>query len=318
MNIPQTPFSSDDVVAEQAMAWFSRLRADTVSVQQRVEFAAWLAADPKHQRAYQDIQDFWVHPDFTELLAAAKLTTVQVKPPSRLRWQPTVQLAMAASVLLMVCVSPNWHCWQADYCTDVGETRTVSLADGSEITLNSDTALNVAYHDNLRQIELISGEAYFSVQRNPDQPFLVASHFANTRVLGTRFLVRQDQSSDTVTVISGVVEVSGKSQPPIKLHADEQISVGAQAANTIQRVGSSNAVAWLKGHTLFDNAPLPEVLAELGRYRHGAIVLSNSQLKTLKVSGRFDIADTDHALQALRETLPIRISHISPWLVVVY
>jgi len=318
MKIPQTPFSSDDAVAEQAMAWFARLRADTVSEQQRVEFAAWLAAEPAHQHAYQSVQDFWVNPDFTELLAASKLSAELSKPKERYRWHKPVLLAMAASVLLMVCVSPNWHCWQADYCTDVGETRTVSLADGSEITLNSDTALNVAYHDNLRQIELISGEAYFSVQRNPDQPFFVASHFANTRVLGTRFLVRQDPRSDTVTVISGVVEVSGKSQPPIKLHADEQISVGSQAANTVQRVGASNAVAWLKGHTLFDNAPLPAVLAELGRYRHGAIVLSNSQLNTLKVSGRFDIADTDHALRALQETLPVRISYISPWLVVVY
>ncbi|MDO9104635.1 MAG: FecR family protein [Methylovulum sp.] len=319
MKIPQMPSSSDDAVAEQAMVWFVRLRSDSASEQQQAQFVAWLAADPAHQQAYRELETFWAHPDFTELLGEAKLSAALTKSKSHDRWHIPVLLAMAASVLLMVCIHPpNLYCWQADYCTAVGETHTVSLMDGSQVTLNSDTALNVAYLDNVRHIELDHGEAYFSVQRNPLKPFVVASHYATIRVLGTRFLVRQNPHSDTVTVISGVVEVSGRTQAPTKLLANEQISVGMQTHDSFRQAAASNAAAWLKGHALFDNVPLPDVLVELNRYRHGAIVLSNSKLNGLKVSGRFDITDTDYALQALQETLPIRIVNISPWLVVIY
>lgn len=319
MNIPKIPPSPDDTVAEQAAAWFARLRAEDVSEQQQTEFATWLAADPAHQQAYQDIETFWAHPEFAELLSEATLNIPLIQPKPRHHRQYPVLWAIAASVLLMLGVyQPSFRCWQADYCTAVGESRTVSLADGSEITLNSDTALNVAYRDDVRHIELNHGEAYFSVQRNPAQPFVVASHYATTRVLGTRFLIRQDHHSDTVTVISGVVEVSGGRQMPAKLLANQQLEVGLKITDTVRSVGANVAAAWLKGHALFDNVPLPDVLAELNRYRPGAIMLSNNNLDGLRVSGRFDITDTDHALQALQQTLPIRITRLSPWLVVVY
>ena len=319
MNIPQNPLPSGDTVAEQATVWFARLRAEDVSELQRAQFATWLAAHPAHQQAYQDIEAFWAHPEFSELLSDAPLSVPLAKLKPRRAWHHPALWAIAASMLLMLGVyQPSLRCWQADYCTAIGESRTVSLADGSEITLNSDTALNVAYRDDVRQIELTHGEAYFSVQRNPAQPFVVASHYATARVLGTRFIVRQDGHSDTVTVISGVVEVSGDRQSPAKLLANQQLEVGLQTTDTVRPVAAIVAAAWLKGHALFDNVPLPDVLAELNRYRPGAIMLSNNQLKDLRVSGRFDIADTDHALQALQQTLPIRMTRLSPWLVLVY
>ncbi|PPD48680.1 MAG: iron dicitrate transport regulator FecR [Methylobacter sp.] len=315
MNTPHN--SHEDAIAEQAIAWFSRLRASSVSAKQRKQFAAWLAADPAHQKAYQQAEAFWVHPDFTGLLGEAELSPASAKAPPGRYWQPPVLLAMAASLVLMATAfRPTLECWRADYCTGVGETRTVHLADGSQVTLNSGTALNVAYQDTLRQAELVHGEAHFSVQRNPAQPFVVGSHYATARVLGTRFLVRQGQRSDTVTVINGLVEVSGKAQPPIQLRAHQQIVVGSGQPGTLRPAGADDA--WLKGHALFDNVPLPEVLAELNRYRHGKIVIASARLNSLKVSGRFDIANTDHALQALQQTLPVRMTAISPWLVVVY
>lgn len=315
-----TDQTNQDAVAEQAMAWFARLRADDVTTEQRVQFVVWLEIEPQHKQAYQNVEAFWQHPDFTEVLAAAKLSTpTKTAKAARHRWRYSAILAMAACLLLMVTLfRPALNCWQADFCTVIGEIRTVQLADGSQITLNSNTALNVNLQGNLRHIQLLHGEALFEVQRNPEQPFVVASRYATTRVLGTRFLVRQGQQADTITVISGVVEVSGKQHPPEQLRANEQIAANPQSLSPIQQVTASNAVAWVKGHALFDNVPLRDVLAELSRYRHGTMLVTNPQLNTLKVSGRFDIADTDHALQALQQTLPIRIAPISPWLVVVY
>jgi len=300
--------------SEQAAAWFARLHADDVTAEQQDQFDAWLKANPAHRRAYQQIEAFWRHPDFTGLLAETPLSTV--KKPRRRR-QTAKALAMAACLLLAVIWnSPNISCLTADYCTGVGEILTVQLADGSQITLNSDTALNVSLQNRLRHIELSRGEAFFAVRRNPEQPFVVDSRFSQTRVLGTRFLVRQNRDADTVTVVSGLVEVKGRRLKPLQLHADQQAAVAGHPGPAVL-VGAMSAAAWLKGHALFDNAPLSQVVAELNRYRRGSVLISNDRLKQLKVSGRFTITDTDQALQSLQQTLPIRVYYLTPWLVVI-
>lgn len=315
-----TEQTQQDALAEQAMAWFARLRADDVTAEQRMQFAAWLAVDPQHQQAYQSVEAFWQHPDFTEVLAAARLSTpTQTAKTTRRRRRHSALWAMAACLLLMVTLfQSSIRCRQADFCTAVGEIRQVQLADGSRITLNSDTALSVNLQSDLREITLAHGEALFEVRRNAEQPFVVTSRYATTRVLGTRFLVKHDQQADTVTVLSGVVEVNSGIQQSQPLRANDQIVVASKGLSPIRQVASSATAAWIKGHALFDNAPLHEVIAELNRYRRGAVLITDARLNTLRVSGRFDIADTDHALQSLQQTLPIRIASITAWVVVIY
>lgn len=211
----------------------------------------------------------------------------------------------------------NLSCFNTDYCTSIGETRNIYLADGSHVTLSSNTAITVALSEQTRRIQLVQGEAFFDVRRNPEQPFVVDSHFSQTRVLGTKFIVREDQNADTVTVLNGVVSVSSPHGKPSILKVNDQITVDAEKANTITQVSSNNASAWTKGHLLFENTSLGKVVTELGRYRKGAIIIKNNRLKELKVSGRFSISDTNKALDALEQTLLIKIYRLTPWLTVI-
>lgn len=317
----ETDRTTQDIIDEQATVWFARLRADNVTAVERERFQVWLDVNPAHKQAYQNVEAFWRHPDFTELLsvAAVSASASTVKPGRRWRRRATAMLAVAACLLLTLILSrPSLTCLMADYCTGIGEVRTVQLADGSRITLNSDTALSVSLQSDLRHIQLTRGEAFFAVRRNPSQPFVVASQYSQIRVLGTRFLVRQNRNSDTVTVVSGVVEVKDRHLPAMQLHADQRIVVDHDGTGPVHAVPAALAAAWMKGHVLFDNAPLGEVIAELNRYRRGSVLISNTQLKQLKVSGRFNVVDTDQALQSLRQTLPIHINYLTPWLVVIF
>jgi transmembrane sensor len=302
-------------IAEQAIAWFARMRADNVSEQECAQFQAWLNTNPVHAEAYRQIDQFWMNPEFDRMLGEMPLSTRSSRSFTIRR---RAMLALAASVVLAaVLYRPTLiDCLRADYCTGVGEVRSVQLADGSRVTLNSASAINVAFEPALRQVHLISGEAYFEVRRDPERPFQVEGNYSMTRVVGTHFTVREQDRSDVVTVVSGLVEVGQGDRKSPLLKANERISVTAEQLGGVEPV-SGNTAAWVKGKLLFDNAPLAEVIAELGRYRRGAVVIRNEPLKNLCVSGRFDVNDTDKALQALAETLPIHLYRLTPWLVVI-
>lgn len=308
---PDSPAAID----EQAIAWFARLRSDNVTDRERVLFRAWLLESPAHAEAYRQIDRFWAEPELQRVLGDLPLSSRGRRP---FNVRPRFILALAASLAIgvLVCRPVVLDCLQADYCTDVGEVRSVQLADGSLATLNSASALTADFRGATRRVRLVRGEAYFEVRRDPDRPFQVEGNYSVTRVVGTRFSVREEAESDTVTVVSGLVEVGqGERKSPL-LKANERISVTAAHIGEVEPV-AGNAAAWVKGKLLFDNAPLEEVLAEIGRYRRGAVVIRNERLKGLRVSGRFDLNDTDRALQSLAETLPIRLYRLTPWLVVI-
>jgi transmembrane sensor len=310
-NAPESP----DSPADQAIAWFARLRADTVTEKEHAQFQSWLQESSAHAEAYRQIDGFWNRPELNRVLGEMPLSSRRSRPAI---FQLSVGMALAAGIALAaVLYQPALiDCVRSDYCTGVGEIRTLQLADGSRVTLNSSSALAIAFEQNVRQVRLVRGEAYFEVRPDPSRPFQVEGRYSMTRVVGTRFTVREQDRSDTVTVISGLVEVAQDGRKSPLLKANERIRVAAGQMGGVQTV-SGEAAAWVKGRLLFDNAPLEEVIAELGRYRRGAVVIRSERLKKLKVSGRFDVGDTDIALESLEQTLPIRLYRLTPWLVVI-
>ena len=311
-----------DALAEEAMAWFAKLRGEAVSAVDRACFDAWLRSNPAHRQAYEEVAAFWDSPGFSQALGEASLSLGLGKPPSRFsrsRHRARLALALAASLAVFAVIyrPAALGCWNADYCAAVGEAKTVALEDGSHVTLNTGSAIRVESGSGSRHVRLLRGEAFFDVSPDARRPFQVDGHYSLTRVKGTRFLVREDQATDTVTVVSGVVEVSRDGQEPAVLRENDQITVDARKAGGIRKVQGSVAGAWMKGKAVFDNAPLAEVVAEIARYRRGTVLIKGDGLRTLKVSGRFDIANTDQALESLAQTLPIRVYRLTPWLVVI-
>jgi transmembrane sensor len=289
-------------IAKQAADWFAKTQGGNLSADERQQFQVWLASDPDHYKAYQQLEHFWLDQRFQSVLSEIPLSALPQSSSFNLRRRGVIISALAASILLLaVILQTQLACLSADYCSGVGETRRIMLADGSTVTLSSNTAINVSLQSQVRQVQLIQGEAFFEVRRNPDQPFMVNSSYSQTKVLGTSFIVRKNPDSDTVTVIHGVVSVIQLSGQSDVLKVNDQITVGTENSKIIAHVSGANCSAWTKGYLVFDNSSLEYV----------------SQLKKLKVSGRFSISDTGKALDSLGQTLPIRIYRITPWLVVI-
>ena len=311
--------TNTDAITEQAMTWFIRLRAESVTTAERKHFNSWYQSDDAHRRAYAEIVAFWDDSDFNQQLGNTSLSPPITRLITRrsLSYKLPLWAMVACIAVLAIIYHPRLSCIQADYCTAVGEIKTFILADGSSITLNSDTAIRTNFSKNLRSVQMQYGEVFFEVKHDSSHPFLVEAHYSRIKVLGTRFVVRENKQNDQITVVNGIVEISQGVQNPAILRANDSIIVDDRGNNKIQNLTSSASSAWLKGKAIFDNVALGTVIEEIGRYRVGTLFFKNNVLKDLKVSGRFDIHDTDKALDSLQQTLPIKIYRILPWIVVI-
>lgn len=305
-------------IRHTAADWFAKFRNGYGNDEQYLAFQQWLSANPLHQRAYQDIEKLWHNPDFAAALTKIPLSRQANNPARSFKQFCYVVSAIAACLPIATLVwQPNVHCLTADYCTQTTETRTIQLADGSTIILNTQSAVKVNLGQDLRSVQLVKGEALFEVSRNPERPFVVNSQFGQTRVLGTQFTVREQNNRDTVSVIQGTVAVNLRQQAPVILKANDQVTLTAQQVSPVNKVASTSSSAWAKGYLVFENANLDSVMNEIGRYQKGAVIFKNKQAKKLKVNGRFDIKHSGKALEALEQTLPIKLYRLTPWLTVI-
>ena len=207
---------------------------------------------------------------------------------------------------------------RADHYTAVGEVRSVTLADGSRVDLNTDTAIVVRYSEGERRILLLRGEAFFEVARNPQRPFVVDGFVLKARAVGTRYVVRapSDDFTGDVQVEEGQVEVTGGNDR-VLLKPGDAASPTREGRLGVTKVDVANETAWRSGKLVFSGQPLRDVLATLERYRHGRIVALDGAAAEQRVSGVFDLKDTDQALRALEENLPVRITRLTGFVVVV-
>jgi transmembrane sensor len=208
--------------------------------------------------------------------------------------------------------------------TAVGQQRNVTLADGSIVTLNTNTIVETDLRRRTREIYLRKGEAHFQVAHDRSRPFLVHAGDAVVRAVGTAFEVRvmTDQHVDVV-VDEGRVEVRATAQEPVSqklpattvraLNAGERLSTasGDFAVVPITAQQLSSELAWREGAIIFDGEPLSEAIAEIERYTDARIIVSDPQIAALRVGGRFRTGDVQEFFNALQTALPVSIRHTS-------
>jgi transmembrane sensor len=198
--------------------------------------------------------------------------------------------------------------------TQHGEQRTLRLADGSILHLNTDSAVSIRYGNAERLVILDSGQAAFEVAHEAKRAFRVRAGSAEIVDLGTRFDVRLEQGSTLVTVVEGRVDVGPrnprqtKSPPFIELSADQQIRVtdGVWPATPVA-VDTKRTTAWLHRQIVFDNEPLERVAAEYNRYSVKPIEIATPALRNLRISGVFATDDTEAFIAFLRSLKGVRV-----------
>lgn len=311
----------DPRVARQAAQWLMRLHpAAEPGDAERRACLAWRASDPRHELAWQRAQrfdeQFAIIPTDVGRAALGRASVRQ-------RRQAVTKLALlvaAAPAGMLAYQQLPVAAWQAAHRTATGERRSVQLADGSRVRMNTGTAFDVEYDDARRRLLLHEGELLvetaIDLQTTP-RAFSVATGDGHVRAIGTRFCVQCGEGWSEVAVFEGAVEVATGGDPAARrtVNAGEQVRFSAAGMNATEPL-LANRAAWVDGILHADDQPLAAFSAELARHRRGWI-RCDPAVAALRISGSFQLDDTDGVLQALAATLPVQIRfHTRYWVTI--
>ncbi|WP_426111057.1 FecR family protein [Pseudomonas sp. DSP3-2-2] len=303
---PDTTQSFSEV-QRTAHAWVIRLTSGSALPSDRVAARAWCEQTPEHQRAFVEARRVWcLSGHLAEPRASAR-------PPSRRIWT----MGIAASLVLGLGLAwVHRMALDADYYTGTGERRQIVLADGSHITLNAHSAVDVNLTADGRRITLRKGEALFNVTPDSQRPFSVQAGTLNATALGTIYAVRREGEQVDVTVRRGRVAVT-EGPETVTLGAGETVSGRADGLGATQGVDVDKMLAWEQGRLVFELTPLSQVLEQVERYRPGIVMIRDTSLGALKVSGTFQLDHLDEGLVTLEKVFPLKIERYTNYLLVV-
>jgi transmembrane sensor len=336
-----------------------------VSQETRSAFASWLAESAEHGAAYEAMDQTWsslrsaAHDP--QILALRHETALRLARRTTLRTQH-LRLTAAAVILLAIGITvalfnarspmdwplvasvPDLFHTHTDsrYATATGERLTVPLEDGSQVTLDTQTELAVAFTKAERTVRLTRGQALFEVAKDRRRPFIVEAHNRRFVAVGTAFDVRLDGEQIKITMIEGTVRVEramsghasantaapGLRRSPHRdsqsasdtadsdpgaaanalvatLTAGEQLTVDTASQDSVRPADADRATSWRRGQIIFDNTRLADAIAELNRYSDRQIELADPALADLRLSGAFATGRPTRFLEAVTAYFPI-------------
>ncbi|MEZ5443367.1 MAG: FecR domain-containing protein [Lysobacterales bacterium] len=270
---------SDNRIDQQAADWVARIDSGAATPEEQQALDRWLAADRRHLGAYARASAVFLHADRASALGpgfelpAAEIASAQ---PRR-----TWLLGAAAAAVLMVALvfglrgpSPVAGIVGDDVVvrlqSGLGEVRRLPLADGSVLTLNTDTSVSVVLTPERREIQLHAGEALFDVAKDSARPFIVRVQDTQVRAVGTSFTVRRLQDDALLVMVrEGQVQVESASAEPVPLQANMRARAQPGSAVQVEQIATESVtheLTWREGMISFDGDTLAEAAAEFARY----------------------------------------------------
>ena len=302
-------------VLDAAIAWQLSLDSGDGDLVAREAFSQWLASDEEHARAWRQLGLLDQRVNVASGPARAALLQSREGIRRRVRKLGSGLASIALVCGLALLAGERYvpiHYWLADQRTATGEQRTLTLADGTRINLNTHSAIDVRFDEQRRLIVLQEGEILVETGHNDARPFYVQTRDGSLRALGTRFIVKREADVTRLSVLQSAVGAQ-----PEALAQEQIFKAGEQVLMHSKGLGPLLAVppgtdAWTRGMLVVDNARLADVVAELGRYRSGYLGV-DKRVADLRITGSFPLHDTTLALNALLPTLPVQIEQHTPW-----
>ncbi|WP_454856412.1 FecR family protein [Rhizobium binxianense] len=300
---------------DQALSWFVRMNSGGASASERRDFAAWRTGHPENEAEYVRLQRMW-----SDLDHARAPSPRHGSSHAHARRGLSRRGLLGAGAALAAAGTAAWMGGASDYLfsdqfTGTAEIRELTLADGTRVTLDADSAFSVDYSQSRRRLSLHRGRAYFDVARDETRPFSVAAADGSVTALGTQFVVQIWDDQVTTSVQESAVSVVAPNGAGIRLATGETVSYGPGGLGTVENCDAEVETAWRRGRLIFENRPLGRVVSEVNRYRRGTIRILDGRLQNLRVSGIFDVANPDGVLDAIVQTLPVRSLEITPYVV---
>jgi transmembrane sensor len=313
--------------ARQAAEWVVQLRSPDRPANCEQAFADWLRVSPVHVREYLHAVEVWEglgHPEVAgatscDLLVREASATNLVRlpgtqspaeavsdPAPRRRFGFTRVAVPGALIVIAILAYLGWRQLTVfDVATGVGEQHSTVLPDHSIVELNTQSEIRVAFNSAERRVELLRGEAFFDVSKDPARPFVVYTDVATAKAVGTRFSVYRALTGTIVTVAEGRVLVRHHTEavevvPGTQAEARPDRPVQMHTAN-IERT-----LAWRERRLVFDGAPLEEVVKEFNRYNSPPLVIADPRLNGQRISGVFGANDSESLLDFL-----VKMDHVT-------
>lgn len=322
----------------EASAWFARQRVSPLTEADAAEFAGWLKADPANTAAWSEFERLWGRVeavrDDPKILAIREEARRRAARRVGARSGGRFAAALAASVVLGAAIwwglkeraigpdampmlahasltTPTAPALIREASTQIGERALLVLADGSKVTLNTDSAVRADYTGRERRLTLLRGEAFFDVAKNPTRPFIVTAGSRQVIAVGTAFNVRLQDQQVRVTLVEGTVRIvptaipsaiansEKQPEPVVTLEAGSALVTGADGIDRVESLDTARATSWRSGKLVFEGDRLADVVAEMNRYSREKLEIADPALRDRKVSGVFEPTEGQAFAKAL-------------------
>jgi transmembrane sensor len=323
MNPEEGNMRPSESAATEADRWLARLHSPVCSANDRARFHEWLARHPTHWQAYNHAEHLWSAAALTrdaEMTDLADSILLRARQRRRSTPRRARLLGWAAAVVLTVgtvvgVVESGWlkpAPPMQTYSTAIGEIRSFTLSDGSVITLDTDTVLQVGMGAHARRVTLQHGEAQFKVAHDPQRPFTVSTPQVAVTATGTVFQVRDAKAATEVVLIEGRVQVVPAEAKQHAAQREDMLPGDSLLAKTGApwRRGRANleaAKGWLSGRLVFDSVPLRQAIEEFNRYSPRKLRIADPSIGDIPIQGVFNAGDIDSITLALQYAYPLRI-----------
>jgi transmembrane sensor len=324
MVMPNSTDTDRDPLLNEALDWVIKTHSGSPDASAHVDLQRWIARSDQHAAAYRKARSIW---QLTGDLAPgssvrrAGQTALPARRRRRLWYIAALSAGVAAVILLAVSSRTIRIALEADYSTGTGETRRISLSDGSTVDINADTAIAVELSTAARQVTLLAGEGFFDIARADRRPFLVQAGSLSVLALGTAFDVVLRAGSIDVAVQQGDVQVvadRAKTTGAQRLASGDRISVDRATGTSIISTTSAERIgAWRSGKLIAAKASIGQVIDELRHYYHGLIIVRDERLTRQLITGIYDLHDPVAALTAAVAPHGGTVAHVTPFLLVV-
>ncbi|MDD0977710.1 MULTISPECIES: FecR family protein [Pseudomonas] len=315
-----------DATTRAAVDWLLRLEAGDDDPVLRQAFETWLRANPQHTVAWQRVGSLLQQP-------IADLQRVEARSPGQLR-AVTHALATPDSesrrkvlrgglALVLFGVSgaaifdraqPLSGLW-ADRHTATSERKTFALADGSRLSLNARSSVDIHFSDSRRLVRLREGQVFVDVAADPRRPFVIATAQGEVQALGTQFMVRQEATGSLTSVQLHSVQVTTLGGSQRRVEAGEAAWFSDVDVRPVP-LSVRSRTDWRDGRVDIRDEPLGLLIDALRPYRRGVLRVSEQAAK-VRVYGVYPLDDPEQTLESLAQTFPLRISHYGPWLTLI-
>ncbi|MDZ3993802.1 FecR domain-containing protein [Pseudomonas sp. Teo4] len=294
---------------DQAIDWLVRLRFDTPSPRTRQQFEQWLASHPHNERAWERVSN--LSDELAGLPSELSRRTLEGRQRQRTSRRDHLKLLG----VLAVGGSLGWAAHEplglpallADTHTGTGERRQLQGSDGSRIQLNTASAIDLRYSSTQRELRLVRGEVSLACNADDNRPYQLDTHVGALSTRDGHLLLRENGQGLLLAVRSGEVTLFPSSSAARRVEPGEVLQV-SPAGSYHPATLHADPWGWTDGVLSVQQMPLGEFVAELSRYRPGVLRCA-PEVAGLKVSGTYQLADTEQILLLLARSLPVRVDY---------